>query len=85
MTEPELFTELAEMVRTVAKLPPELTLTPDSKLIDDLGVDSLDLVGVYLQIQDRFDVVIDEEDMPTLQNLGDLNRYVARRLPSAAA
>ncbi len=85
MPDNELFKELAEMVRSVAKLPPELHLSPESKLIEDLGVDSLDLVGVYLQIQDLHDVIIDEEDMSSLITLADLTKYVAQRRPSAAA
>jgi acyl carrier protein len=85
MTDPKLFAELSELVRTVAKIDPEIVLNPESNLVEDLGVDSLDLVGVYLQIQDHYNVVVSEDDMPTLVSLGDLTQYVADRLPSAAA
>lgn len=83
--EPALFPRLVELVRSVAKIDPEIAIGPETRLVDDLGVDSLDLVGVILQIQDDFQVSISEDDVPALQKLGDLARYLEERVPAAAA
>jgi acyl carrier protein len=83
--DPELVSEVAGLVRKAAKLRPEVAVTAESRLVDDLGIDSLDLVGVFLQVQDHFDVLIDEDDLPRLQRVADLAGYVARLRPHAAA
>ncbi|MBX6314996.1 MAG: acyl carrier protein, partial [Isosphaeraceae bacterium] len=57
----------------------------ESRLVEDLAIDSLDLVGVFLKIQDHFDVVIDDEDVPQLRRVADLAAYVSRHREGSAA
>jgi acyl carrier protein len=85
MTDATPVSEVAEAVRHAAKLGPSVVITAESRLIEDLAIDSLDLVGVLLDIQDHFDVVIDDEDVPRLKRVADLAAYVASRRGSAAA
>lgn len=85
MHDAALLDEITQIIRAVAKVPPNAPISPESRLIDDLGIDSLDLVGVFLKIQDDYDVVIDDDDVPSLRNIRDLAAYVSRRRPSAAA
>ncbi|MDR3632435.1 MAG: acyl carrier protein [Isosphaeraceae bacterium] len=85
MTNPTLLAEVAQAVRTAAKVPPQVVITDNSRLIEDLNIDSLDLVGVLLQIQDRFDVVIEDDVVPSLRRVSDLAEYVARQRGAAAA
>ena len=80
-----LFERLTALIRAVAKIDADVSMTPKTLLVEDLGVDSLDLVGVILQIQDDFGVSVSEDDLPSLQNLGDLTRYLEERMPAAAA
>jgi acyl carrier protein len=79
MIDPTLLAEIAEQVRSAAKISPQVLITSDSRLVEDLAIDSLDLVGILVAIQDRFDVAIDDDDVPTLHRVVDLARYVARR------
>lgn len=74
-----LVQDLAEVVRKGAKLAPSLVILEDSHLVDDLGIDSLDLVGVFLKIQDHFDVEIDDDDIAGLKTIGQVAAYVAQR------
>jgi len=85
VTDSTLVPEIAELVRSVAKLSPETVITAETRLVEDLGVDSLDLVGLFLEIQDRYDIAVNEDDVPGLQRVSDLASYVARRLRTAAA
>lgn len=85
MSSPTLVAEVAQAVRTAAKLPSQVIITENSRLIEDLNIDSLDLVGVLLQIQDHFDVVIEDEEVPNLRRVADLADYVARQRGAAAA
>jgi acyl carrier protein len=43
------------------------------------------LIAIVLAVQDRFNLEIDVEDMPELNNLGELVDYVAKRRNAAAA
>jgi acyl carrier protein len=85
VTDSTLVPEIAELVRSVAKLAPETVIVGETRLVEDLGVDSLDLVGMFLEIQDQYDISVDEDDVPSLQRVGDLASYVAQRRRQAAA
>ena len=84
-TPPALFLEVADVVRKAAKLRAELAIAPDSRLVEDLGIDSLDLVGVLLEIQDHFDILIEDEDIVKLASVRDVAHYVRARRSAAAA
>jgi acyl carrier protein len=71
--------EVAGLVRKAAKIPARIPVGADSRLVEDLAIDSLDLVGVILQLQDHFDVVIDEDAVPNLCRVADLAAYLAER------
>lgn len=79
MSDSNLVAEVAETVRTAAKIAPHVAITAESRLVEDLAIDSLDLVGVFLKIQDRFDVMIDDNDVPRLLKVADLVAYVLQQ------
>jgi acyl carrier protein len=79
MIDSTLIAEITETVRTAAKVPAQVLISAESRLVDDLAIDSLDLVGVFLAIQDRFDVLIEDDDVPNLPRVVDLAEFVARR------
>jgi acyl carrier protein len=85
MAEPSLFAELAEIVRAVGKVPATTLITGESRLVEDLGIDSLDLVAVFLAVQDRFDVIVEDEVVPELRRVVDVAEHVVRLRASAAA
>ncbi len=80
MIEQTCIEQVVETVRAAAKLPPTRVVEPRSRLVEDLGVDSLDLVGVLLAVQDRFEIVIDDADLDKLTTIGKLASYVHERL-----
>ena len=84
MPETSLVGEVIEVVRAAGKLPEGLPIDGEKRLVDDLGIDSLDLVGVFLKIQDEYDVVIEDDDVPNLLRIADLAAYVARNRAKAA-
>ncbi len=73
-----LVLEVIQLVRESGKLAPGIVVEADKRLVDDLGIDSLDLVGVFLSIQDKYDVVIEDDDVPMLLKVSDLAAYVAK-------
>lgn len=57
------------------------TFDPDLDLIDEVGVDSMDLATVALVLQDEYGIRIDEEDYPKLKTLRLIAEYVLENSP----
>ncbi len=74
-----------EIIRSIARIPAEVEIRAETRLIEDLAVDSLDLVGIILKIQDDFGVAIEDDDVADLRRVGDLTDYVAARMNPVAA
>jgi acyl carrier protein len=55
------------------------TFNPDLDLIDELGIDSMDLATIALVLQDEYKIVIDEDDYPKLKTIGLIAEYVEER------
>ncbi|MEE9265204.1 MAG: acyl carrier protein [Gammaproteobacteria bacterium] len=52
----------------------------DSSLIEDLGADSLDLLSVFMALEDEFGGTISEEDTEGLATLRDIVKCISGRL-----
>jgi acyl carrier protein len=78
--------QVTALVRKAAKIPREVPIRPESRLVEDLAIDSLDLVSLILEFQDSFDVVFDEETVPNLCRVTDIVAYlhVSRQAAGAA-
>jgi acyl carrier protein len=50
----------------------------DSRLIEDLGAESVDLVTIVAVIEESYQISIDEERLPLLRTVRDLAREIAR-------
>ena len=48
----------------------------DSKIIEDLGADSLDIVELVMQLEEQFDIEIPDEDSETLIKVSDIKQYI---------
>ncbi len=47
------------------------SITMDTKFIDDLGADSLDLFQIVMQIEEAFSIVIDDSAAEKISTVGD--------------
>jgi acyl carrier protein len=48
----------------------------DSKFIEDLGADSLDVVELVMALEEEFDIEIPDEDAEGILTVGDAVQYV---------
>jgi acyl carrier protein len=71
-------------IRAISAQARAVTITPDSLLLEELALDSLDLVAVILRLQDHFQVEVDPDDIPSLRSVGDLVASLDRQLRWAA-
>ncbi len=57
------------------------TFSPDMDLVDELGIDSMDLATIALVLQDEYRVTIDEDDYPKLKTIRLISEYIKDKLP----
>jgi acyl carrier protein len=51
-------------------------ITLESKIIDDLGADSLDVVELVMALEEEFDIEIPDSDTEGLNTVGDVVEYI---------
>ncbi|MBQ6129578.1 MAG: acyl carrier protein [Lachnospiraceae bacterium] len=49
----------------------ESEITMDTKFIDDLGADSLDVYQIIMGVEEEFDIEIDADDAETIVTVAD--------------
>jgi acyl carrier protein len=53
-------------------------IKPESKFVDDLGADSLDLVELIMSLEDKFQIEISDADAETIVTVQDALDYIAK-------
>jgi acyl carrier protein len=56
------------------------TFNPDMDLVDELGIDSMDLATIALVLQDEYKIAIDEDDYPKLKTIRLIAGYIEEKL-----
>lgn len=51
-------------------------IKPESRLIEDLKADSLDVVAMIVDMENEFSIQIPDEDLPTLRTVADVIAYI---------
>ena len=54
----------------------EEDITMEAELVSDLGINSLELADLLLLCEDRFDVVISDDDVHKLVTVGDVVSFM---------
>ncbi len=76
-TEAEIITGLAEIVEEVTGIEPS-EVTPEKSFVDDLDIDSLSMVEIAVQTEDRYGVEIPDEDLAKLRTVADVVEYIQK-------
>ncbi|HAC10441.1 MAG: acyl carrier protein [Clostridiales bacterium] len=66
-----MFEKVRDMLAEALNIPAD-KITPESKVTDDLGADSLDMVELLSRLEDEEGIVIPEEDLDSLATVGDI-------------
>ncbi len=56
------------------------TFSPDMDLVDELGIDSMDLATIALVLQDEYKITIDEDDYPKLKTIRLIAGYIEEKI-----
>lgn len=54
----------------------EADLKLESKLVEDLGADSLDVVELIMAFEDEFGISLPDEDVAKLKTIGNIVDYI---------
>ena len=52
------------------------TIQPESRLIEDLKAESLDVVAMVMEMETEFGIEIPDEDLTKLKTVADAMRYI---------
>ena len=71
----EVFTKVKEVISEVFSTD-EKDLSLETRIVDDLGAESLDIVTMLMEFEDAFDRQIPDEDVEKLLTIGDAVNYI---------
>jgi acyl carrier protein len=76
MTEQEILAGLAEIVNEETGLEAE-SVQMDKSFTDDLDIDSLSMMTIVVNAEDKFGVRIPDEEVKNLATVGDAVNYIS--------
>ena len=76
-TQAEIISGLAEIIEEVTGIEPS-EVTPEKSFVDDLDIDSLSMVEIAVQTEDKYGVKIPDEDLASLRTVGDAVSYIQK-------
>jgi acyl carrier protein len=73
----EMLGDIATVLSSVSGVDPA-EVTPEKSFTGDLGVDSMTMVEAVVALEDRFGLLIADDDWPQFSTVGDLVCYLER-------
>lgn len=59
---------------------PKDDIKSESKFVDDLKADSLDVVELVMEFEEEFEITIPDEDYEKIRTVGDAVKYITEKL-----
>ena len=81
MTHGEIVSKIIQALADYLKRDPA-SITEAHHLRDDLGLDSMAVIELLFEIEDKFKIQIPDQDLPGLSTVGSVALYVQQRLAS---
>ncbi len=70
-----MFEKLVEIICNYVEVEPE-KITPDSRFMEDLGFTSFDFMSMLGEIEDTFDIEVDETEVVKIRTVGEAVDYI---------
>ena len=81
MSEKEIISRLKKIVQPYVQRPEGLdNFQNDTSFIQDLEINSANLVDVVLDVEDEFDIEIDNASMEGMQTVGDARQIIQNKI-----
>lgn len=75
-TNEEILADLGEIVEEIAGVA-AADVTPEKSFVDDLDIDSLSMVEIAVQAEDKFGVKIPDDELANLKTVNDAVSYIS--------
>ena len=70
----EILDQLIELIRPYAEEP--MVLSDQTRIIDDVGLDSMKVMELVMQIEDCFDVSVPLNILPDVNTIGEFAKHL---------
>ncbi len=70
-----MFEEVKEAIRKQLKLG-DAEITENSKIKEELGADSLDILQLLMTIEEKYGIIIPDESLAEFKTVGDIAKYL---------
>jgi len=67
--------EIVEILRKQLGKKPE-DVTPEKRIKEDLGADSLDVVEILMTVEDKYNVTVPDEELMAISTVADLVKMI---------
>ena len=71
------FETIKNLIAEQLKVDPS-TITPESRLIEDLKADSANIMVMIMDLEDQFGITVEDDQIMKLKTVGDVAAYVAK-------
>lgn len=71
----DIFEQVKEVVVEQLNANPD-EVKPESRFVEDLGADSLDVVELVMALEEKFGIEIPDEDAEKIQTVADAVKYI---------
>lgn len=58
----------------------ENKIKPESDFVAELGADSIDLVEIYMDLEDEFKISVPDEELPNIKTVNDLVTFIDSKM-----
>ncbi len=66
--------KLNEMVNE--QLGAKKTIAPDMDIVKDIGLDSLDIVELLMNVEEEWGIVLEDDDIESVKTVGDVVKLI---------
>lgn len=73
-----MFEQVKELFATQLRID-AAKITPDAKIQEDLGADSLDVLQLLMTIEEEYGIVIPDEELAAFEKVSDIVNYLENR------
>ncbi len=72
-----MFEKLKELIGNYVDVEPE-KITSEARFIEDLGFNSYDFMSLLGELEQEFDITVDEQEVIGLHTVGDAVKYMEK-------
>lgn len=72
-----VFETVSKLIAEQLKIAPE-KVVPEARLVEDLGADSANIMVLVMDLEDEFQMQVEDSAITTLRTVGDIVKYIEK-------